>query len=245
MRGYNDRLYNSPQQMILGLKPSKTVAALLIINSVLFIIEIVAMRVYPPALSFIINHFGLKPASVIHKYEIWQVLTYFWLHSPQDLSHILWNLLTLWLFSGILEAKWGSKNYLKFYLYCGIGAGLTVVLFGYLFDPATPTIGASGAILGLVAAFGILFPNLPVYLFGVFPIKGKIIAWFTVGLNLLMLLVGTGGVSVSAHLGGLVIGALLVTGFWRPKQLRLLYLKWKYKRISKKYSGNNSDPMMH
>ncbi len=203
------------------------------INGGVFFIELLLYRFWQQGFKFIFDHLALIPYRIIYNFELWQVVTYFWLHSPVDIGHILWNMLTLWLFASFLERKWGSRDFLKFYLICGTGAGLIVMITGLIFDPVTPTIGASGAILGLVAAFGILYPDLPIYLFGIFPIKGKTVALITVGINILILLTGAPGISVSAHLGGMAIGALLVTGLWRPSRWKFLYYRWKLKRLNK------------
>ena len=242
-------MYRNPypynQQLILGLKPERVTKVFLIINGIVFLIELVTYRFWEHGFKFIFDHLALTPYRVVYKVEIWQIITYFWLHSPVDLGHIIWNMLTLWLFASFLEKQWGSRAFLKFYLYCGMGAGVTVLVTGLIFDPVTPTIGASGAILGLVAAFGILFPDLPIYIFGIFPIKGKTVALITVGINLLILLTGAPGISVAAHLGGMAIGAILVTGLWRPGQWKLWYYKWKLKRLSKERDSSSHPPYYH
>lgn len=223
--------YNQP--IILGIQLEKVTKILLIINCLVFLLELLSYRFWGDGFKFLFTHLALTPYRIIHDFEIWQLLTFFWLHSPSDLGHIIWNMLTLWFFGSPLERRWGNLNFLKFYLYCGIGSGITVLIVGYFLEPLTPTIGASGAILGLIVAFGILYPNLPIYLLGIFPIKGKTVAIITVGINFIILLMGTPGISVSAHFGGMAIGALLVTGIWKPTQWKLIYYRWKLKRIKK------------
>jgi membrane associated rhomboid family serine protease len=170
--------------------------------------------------TFLVDHLGLRPNAVVQDYEVWQVFTYFWLHSVRDPAHLIWNLLTLWLFSGPIEQHWGTKVYVRFYLLCGLGAGLVVLVAGLIWQPDVLTVGASGAILGLVAAFGILFPDLPVYIFGVYPIKGRTLAilFAVISTGIPLLFVGA-NVSVAAHIGGLAFGALLTTGYWDPRRL--------------------------
>ncbi|MFO8070235.1 MAG: rhomboid family intramembrane serine protease [Polyangia bacterium] len=186
--------------------------------------------------NFFVEHLALSPQGVISG-EVWQLLTWMWLHSDQELFHILMNCLFLWMFGGTLESAWGSRAFLRFYLICGLGSGVVVLLFGLLFGAELPTLGSSGAIFGLVAAWAISFPNRLVYLFGVIPIKGKHFALIPIVFALADFLLRGGGVSHSAHLGGMAIGALLVTGYWRPSKLagRLRY--WWLRRKLRVYEG--------
>ena len=104
-------------------------------------------------------------------------------------------------------------------------------MIGSIFHPDLATVGASGAIYGLVVAWAIVFPDRVIYFFGLFPIKGKYFALFPIGYALVDFLMRGSGVSHSAHLGGLAIGALLVTGYWRPSRLynraRYMWLRRK------------------
>ena len=209
---------NFARQTIIGLKPTKAVIILLAINIGVVVITGVASKYFDS--EFLVRHLGLRPLSVVNGLELWQPFTYFWLHSLSDPGHLFWNLLTLWLFSGPLERHWGTKAFVRFYLICGFGAGLVVLAAGLIWQPDTLTVGASGAILGLVAAFGIIYPNLPVYVFGVYPIKGRTLAIiFAVISTAVPLIYRHANVSVAAHLGGLVIGGLIASGYWRPERL--------------------------
>lgn len=207
------------------------VKALLIINAVCWLLTIFISKM-APALLFRI---ALVPDLVWPGLHIWQVFTYMWLHDPGGMSHILFNSLFLWMFGGTLEQAWGRARFIKFYLACGLGAGLLAFAVGKLFNPVSPVLGASGAIYGLVAAWGILNPERLVYLFGVLPIKGKFFILLPIGYAFLDFLTGGTGTSHSAHLGGLAMGALYVTGYWRPGQvtnrLRYHFLKRKLKVI--------------
>jgi membrane associated rhomboid family serine protease len=210
------REYGRPA--MIGLKPSRAVIILLSINVAMVVITGVAAKYLGS--EFLVRHLGLRPVSVVNDLELWQPLTYFWLHSLSDPGHLFWNLLTLWLFSGPLERHWGTAGFVRFYLICGIGAGLVVLGAGLLWQPETLTVGASGAILGLVAAFGILYPELPVYIFGVYPIKGRTLAIiFAVVSTGVPLIYRHANVSVAAHIGGLAIGAFYASGYWRPRRL--------------------------
>src|SRR5947209_17494307 len=113
----------------------------------------------------IFNYFLLVPYDVVHRLMVWQLVTYMFLHSLQSFFHILFNMLALWMFGTPVEQTWGTRRFLQYYFLCGIGGGICVVLANYLFgNPHTSTLGASGAIYGLLLAFGMLFPNQEVLL---------------------------------------------------------------------------------
>ncbi len=116
----------------------------------------------------------LMPAAVIRG-AVWQLVTYLFLHSLSSFWHILFNMLMLWMFGAPIEETWGTRRFLQYYFVCGIGAGICVVLVNLAFgNPHQRVIGASGAIYGLLLAFGMLFPNQtgPDMSF-LFPIKAK------------------------------------------------------------------------
>jgi membrane associated rhomboid family serine protease len=210
---------------------------IIIINSIIWILTVIAARMGYTA---VFNEMALTPVLFYPGLHIWQPFTYMWVHSLGDFFHIVLNMLFLWMFGGMLEQSWGTRSFLKFYLICGIGAGLTVFITGYLFYPAVATVGASGAVYGLVAAFAIIHPERLIYLFGIFPIKGKHFALIPVGFALLDFLVGGNGISHAAHLGGLLVGALLVTGLWRPVRFknRIRYY-WLKRRLKVLDGGQN------
>lgn len=178
--------------------------------------------------------FGLYPGKVIFDFQIWQLVTYMFLHSLQ-VTHILFNMLMLWFFGAELEQRWGTKFFLIYYFSCGIGAAILYCLGIWIWALATgsqtglivPVIGASGAIFGLLLAQGILFGERIVYFFMLFPMKTK---WFVAVMGLVQLAslmtsgVSGGEVAYLAHLGGIVSGfiCLQVKGFmtrqdWKKK----------------------------
>lgn len=227
----------------IGLKPSKAVVVLLAINVGMVVITGVLSKYF--GFDLLNEHLCLRPSAVVYRFEIWQPFTYFWLHSLSDPGHLFWNLLTLWLFSGPLQREWGTAAFVRFYLICGFVAGLVVLVAGLIWQPDTKTVGASGAILGLVAAFGIVYPKLPVYIFGIFPIKGRTLAiFFAVVSTAVPLIYVHTRVSVAAHIGGLACGALLATGYWRPdrivRRIRLARARKKLKTLEgeKKRDGS-------
>lgn len=191
---------------------------------------------------------GLVPDSVASGW-IWQPFTYLFLHAPNVPMHLLFNLLTLWMFGGELERHWGGRRYLTYYLVCGVGAGLLVTLQAVLRgDPRallTPTVGASGAIYGLILAYGTLFGERMVLFWIVFPMKARTMAWILFAIAFLSnLSYSPDGVSHIAHLGGMVVGWLYLKKAWRLSEL-FQELRWKLKRRKFKVMPPNDDRWIH
>jgi membrane associated rhomboid family serine protease len=130
--------------------------------------------------------------------------------------HILFNMYALWLFGSMLERTWGPAKFLIFYLVCGLGAAVTQLLF----VPGGAALGASGAVMGLMAAFAYTYPNMEFFIIPFpFAIKAK---WLVVGyaaIDLFGGISGSGGIAHFAHLGGLVTGFILMI-FWISKRRR-------------------------
>ena len=193
---------------------------------------------------------GLQPRLVMHGW-IWQLATYMFLHG--GLGHILFNMLALWMFGTELERIWGTRYFLKFYFVTGIGAGILTVAVSFLpFDFTSPlyganVIGASGAIYGLLLAYGLSFPERRIYMYFVFPIPARIFVLIMGAIAFYSSLGGTGGgVANATHLGGLLVGYLfLKSARVHPlAEVKYRYLKWKINRVRKKfdvYSGGRAD----
>lgn len=138
-------------------------------------------------------------------FRVWQPITYMFMHGGW--SHIIFNMLTLWMFGRILENFWGSKRFLQFYLLCGIlAAG------AHLVTSDASAVGASGAIMGLMAAFAYLFPNTELYLFFVpVPLKAKYVIPGLMALDVFGIISPTNdGIAHWAHLGGALAGLIIV-----------------------------------
>lgn len=197
-------------------------------------------------------------------FRIYQIITYMFMHA--NFGHLFFNMFALWMFGNTLENIWGSKRFLLFYMVCGIGAGLCQELVQYI-EYATSlanyatvntggkiipmsaylnmmnTVGASGAIYGLLLAFGMMFPDSRIYLYFLFPIKAK---WFVIGYAVLELLLGIGGadnVAHFAHLGGMLFGLLLIL-YWRKhpsgpnkdfRKLKDIFQSWKNRKKYTRY----------
>src|SRR5262245_11974966 len=136
------------------------IKALVIACGVGFVLQILEQLTGSPSL---IYNFGLRPIAVTEKFYLWQLVTYMFLHG--GFFHILFNMFGLYMFGSELEATWGTRAFTKFYFTCGIGAAIITV-----FLSSNPVIGASGAIMGLLVAYGILFPNRLIYLYMIIPI---------------------------------------------------------------------------
>jgi len=170
-------------------------------------------------------YFGLVPILVWRKYFLWQLLTYIFLHG--DFLHILFNLFSLWMFGGELENHWGSKKFLFYFLFCGIGAGIcTAVFTPYQF---IPVIGASGAIFGILLAFGWLFPNRPILIYFLFPIPAKYMVIIFGLFELYSSRSGAGGgIAHLTHLGGLLFGFFYMAYPMIRQKFRREYYKRKW-----------------
>lgn len=195
---------------------------------------------------------SLVPYAVVHGW-IFQLLTYSFLHA--GIWHIVFNMLWLWWFGATLETDWGAAKFLEFYAFCVLGAALVTVAVSYTgiggVTPFTSTVGASGGVLGILAAFGMLYGDQEIWLFPIpFSIRAK---YFVIGIafiTLLEALNATGAhrgdnVAYVAHLGGLLFGFLYVK--FLPRRglalgasekyfgLRNSYYRWKRRRAARKF----------
>lgn len=156
--------------------------------------------------------FGLVPYDIWHSGRVWQIVTYMFLHG--GLFHILFNMLSLWMFGSDLERQWGTREFLKFYFVTGIGAG--VITFLLQLNSTIPVIGASGAIYGVLVAYAVLYPNRLVYIWFLFPIKVKYLVMALIGLGVIATWSQQGdGIAHFTHLGGALIGYLYLKADWR------------------------------
>jgi membrane associated rhomboid family serine protease len=174
--------------------------------------------------------FGVIPASVVTGW-VWQPVTYMVLHSPTDPLHLLLNLLFIWMFGGELERHWGSRGFLRYFIVCGAGAGVFITLWGFVVGAQnTTTIGASGALFGLIIAFGMIFADRTVLFMLIFPMKARTMALILFGITFFFTLQGPGGVvSHAGHLGGALTGFLYLKKAWRIGDF-YRELKWKVRR---------------
>lgn len=178
-----------------GFSLTPWVRRLLVANAAVFLVSLVV------PLGFLIRWFGFVPAEIL--FRPWAVFTYMFVHG--GFWHVLFNMLVVFFFGPPLEQRLGGTEFLKLYLLAGLGGAL----LGFVFAFATPVIGASGAAFGLMLAFAWYWPNAPIYIWGIFPIKAK----FLVGAMVVFTFLATLGDAQSttahfAHLGGLIAAAL-------------------------------------
>ena len=140
---------------------------------------------------------------------VWQLVTYMFLHA--EILHLFFNMLTLFMFGNDLERYWGTERFLKYYFITGIGAGVCSWLVAM--DSAAATIGASGAIYGLLLAYGLLYPNRIIFLNFLIPVKVKYLVLLMGAIAFFSSLTGReSGISHIAHLGGMLVGLIFLKG---------------------------------
>ena len=212
---------------------TRMVKALIIVTTAVFVVTYLPYRLFGWQAPFV--YLGLQPYLVVHRLFLWQLVTYLFLHG--GFFHILFNMFALWMFGPELEQLWGELEFLKFYFLCGIGAGVFDVALTTLFgSPLSLTIGASGAIYGLLLAFGLIFPNRPIFLWFVIPIPAK---WFVViigAIEFFSELSGPGSnISHLAHLGGMLVAYLYLRGSGLSGRMQLQYQDWRRARLRRKF----------
>ena len=206
-------------------------------------------------------------------FRVYQFLTYMFLHG--SFTHILFNMFALWMFGSVIERVWGPKKFLFYYIVCGVGAGIVQELVQYgsymaqglaayqyvnmggaqismdSYINMWTTIGASGAVYGILLAFGMIFPNERLFIIPFpFPIKAK---WLIVGyivIELFSAMSGPGdGVAHMAHLGGMLFGFLLIR-YWRKhpdssQRFGRSYGQEFFDNLRRKYEERQRSQHMH
>ena len=222
------------------------VKAIILVNIAMFVAEWIATRTTGIPLN---SFFGLRPIAVVPGLQVWQLVTYMFLHG--GVFHILFNMLALWMFGVELERTWGTRFFTKYYFVSGIGAGivhLVASLTPFGGDAyVIPTVGASGAIYGILLAYALYFPNRPIYMYLVFPIPAKYFVMIIGAIAFLAAADGSGsGVAHTAHLGGLAAGYLYLKRGRTSvmSEIKYRYLKWRINRTRRRfdvYSGGRPD----
>lgn len=176
-----------------GFHVTSWVKRLLIANLVLFIIT----QIFPVVAAWL----SLQPSNVLR--QPWGIVTYMFVHG--GFWHLFGNMLALFFFGPPLEERWGSREFIKFYLICGLGGAALSFVFGF----NAYVIGASGAVFGVMLAFAMNWPDVPIYIFGIFPIKAKYLVMILGAWSFLATITARGGSTAEfAHLGGLLAGFL-------------------------------------
>jgi len=198
--------YSQASRVFFGGPVTRTVKILIITNVAVFLVlafsELAGSHV-------LISYFGLIPTRVTHQLMLWQLVTYMFLHA--EILHLFFNMLTLFMFGNDLERHWGTERFLKYYFITGIGAGVCSWLVAM--DSAAATIGASGAIYGLLLAYGLLYPDRIIFLNFLIPVKVKYLVLLMGAIAFFSSLSGReSGISHIAHLGGMLVGLVFLKG---------------------------------
>jgi len=229
---------------------------LLIATTAISVLNIIAQASRPEVSLF--RYFALVPGQFVRGFAIWQIFTYMFLHG--GIGHILWNMLALWMFGAELERTWGTRRFVQFYFSCGILGALAAVIAAYLFGGIdVPIVGSSGAVFGLLVAFGVLFPDQTILFGFLIPIKTKYFVMIIGAVVLLQSYLAVAGrqgaAEVIVSLGGMVAGYVLLRG--RRLKGRVAspvisgYKDWKLRRAKKKFEvylrkkDSNRDRWVH
>lgn len=188
--------------------------------------------------------FGLVPKYTWSKLYIWQPFTYMFLHG--GIWHLFINMLVLWMFGSEIERYWGRKEFLGYYFITGVGSGILTALFSL--DSTIPVVGASGAVYGVLLAYGLMFPNRIIYLYFLIPVKVKYFVIFIGGVAFVSSLSGGAStVSHLTHLSGMVIGFIYMKSNVKISNLSGSLSKFKIKQQVKRAerTRRSYDTVMH
>ena len=249
MSNYNDSYYKPGFGVTIGSKWTRVIMILIIVNVTVFIIQLLFSTIssqwgvptmgMSPETDGVVHHVKLGPDRfttlfwlyqplAIGKLWLWQFVTYMFLHSVSDPWHIIFNMLVLWMFGSEVEKAMGTRKFLTMYFTAGIFAGI----FGCLFTPNNPILGASGAIFAVEIAFAMFYPNATIIFF-VFPIKAKYLVTIFAGITVFNCLMPTGGnVAHFAHLGGLLYGFLFIR--YEPRFTNFI-ISWQNQQKENEY----------
>ncbi|ACF47278.1 MAG: rhomboid family intramembrane serine protease [Prosthecochloris sp.] len=215
------------------------IKTLILINIGVFLIQFSSL--FGPYLM----HFGpLWPIASEggNSFQIWQLVTYMFMHG--GLAHILFNMFALWLFGAEIENYWGTKEFTAYYFVCGIGAAL--INLATTIGSPYPTVGASGAVFGILLAFGMMFPDRYIFLYFLFPIKAK---YFVAGYAAIELLMGINNSTMGsgsniahfAHIGGMVAGFAYI----KIRQQGWSFSDWIEKTFPNRDDTKSSGPTLY
>jgi membrane associated rhomboid family serine protease len=221
---------------------SQAIKTLIAVNVGGFLLALIA-----PA---IVERLGLMPREVLTGFALWQPLTYMFLHG--SVMHLLFNMLALWMFGTELERTWGTRFFLRYYFVTGIGAAIVTMLWSLSPLPYASSlygalvIGASGAIYGLLLAYGMYYPHRTIFLF-LFPVPARYAVMIQGAIAFLASVGSSGdGVAHVAHLGGLLVGYLYLKLRRGPlDELRYRWAKWRLGRTRSRfdvYQGGRRGP---
>ena len=199
--------------------------------------------------------FGLVPSTFISDLMLWQPFTYMFFHAPfyssVGISHVLLNMLGLWVFGRELEQAWGKTKFLRYYFTTGIGSGLITYFFQMNSD--NPVIGASGAVYGILLAYGVSYPNRMLYIWGLIPVRSLWLVIIMGSIAFFGLLGNSDGISHVTHISGMLIGYVLLKKNWRwrdiwfairKKTIEFQVQRYEEKSIKKKMLQKDIDVIL-
>jgi membrane associated rhomboid family serine protease len=237
--------------MMLSFPPfTRAVIWLLALNSGVFILLLLLGLVLSRGeMLWIIETFGLLPTAAVHGY-VWQMVTYSVLH--REFWHWFGNMLALWMFGASIETSWGPRRFLELFSFGVVGAAITTIVLSYghiLGSPDRPTIGASGGVVAILMAYGMVFGENEIMLFPIpILIKAKYFVAILVVITVIFAISGGSDVAYVAHLGGLFFGYIYVKWVYalsrsRPAMgfseryfgLRNAYHRWRRRRAARKF----------
>jgi len=205
------------------------VKAIIVANCVVYLVQALGP-------SWFTAWLALTPSAVWEHGAVWQIATYMWLHAPESPLHLVFNMFGLWMFGSQVASAWGTRRFLRFYLICGVGAGVVIASWPGLLellgvDTASyrlPTLGASGAVYGVLLAFSLLWPDRTILLlFPPIPLKA---IWFIPFLFFMEVVSGPRNVSHVGHLGGVLVGFVALRAMGHGGRVGLGQLRWRLKR---------------
>ena len=242
------RLHFNPGET--AYKPQLFTEAIKILISINFVIYVLQSLAGKEDIFF--RLFGLVPNVFISELMLWQPFTYMFFHAPYyssvGISHILLNMLGLWVFGRELEQAWGKNKFLKYYFLTGIGSGVITYLFQINSD--NPVIGASGAVYGILLAYGISFPNRMLYIWGLIPVRSIWLVVIMGSIAFFGLLGRADGISHVTHISGMLIGYILLKKKWqladiifamRKKTVEFQVQRKEDRALKKKYINRDID----
>jgi membrane associated rhomboid family serine protease len=198
---------------------------------------------------------GLVPRDVVERLSVWQPFTYMFMHG--GVGHILFNMLSLWMFGTELERMWGPVFFGRFYIVCGLGAAFTQIVLGLLLPGDlgasfyfVPVVGASGAIYGVLFAYAMYFPTREILMSFLFPVQAKYMVMI-LGLISLYMAITASGVAGAAHLGGLATGWFYLRGrrMRLAAEIQYQFNRWRINRARRRFDvhpgGRDDRPRYH
>jgi len=232
--------YQTRQIVFGGGSVTPAVKFLLIVNIGVFIVQTLIGNSLEQQMTF---YFGLVPPLVLQDLYLWQLFTYQFLHG--GFSHILFNMLSVWMFGCDLERRWGSSFFLRYFFISAVGGGFLNTVF--LPNQMVPSIGASAGVYGILLAYGLIYPNRIVYFYFLFPIKMKHFVCIIGALALYSSIAsGQSGIAHLAHLGGMIFGYIYLRAGNPWDRVKDFFDRRRLNRLKRRFQivqgGKDDDP---